>query len=90
MKFEPSLAPQAATWKASRSGGDWVAPYRQQLEELDRAGKLAEIVARLPEGAILCYEADWNECHRKVLADYLNEHGLAQVTEFQRPPRSAL
>jgi uncharacterized protein (DUF488 family) len=71
----------------AKSGkGDWRSAYRKQLEELHKEGKLAALVAQIEEGAVLlCHEADHLDCHRKVLADYLNELGLAWVKELERP-----
>jgi uncharacterized protein YeaO (DUF488 family) len=85
-----ALAPEPPTWAAYKAGKDWTAPYREQLKRLQTTGDLAALVESLPDGAILlCHEADWTECHRKVLADYLNEKGLAAVTEFERAPRQS-
>lgn len=90
--FAPDLAPvwMRLVWAGKVQIDDprWVAHYTAQLDALHRSGKLAQIVDCLPENAVLyCWEKDWNECHRKVLAEYLAAKGLAQVTEYpsQRP-----
>lgn len=68
---------------AKRRTGDWRAAYRRQLERLYDSGHLQEIVNSMPENSVLmCYEADEGDCHRKVLGDYINEKGLAVVSEF--------
>jgi hypothetical protein len=81
------FVPKAVIFEMAKSGkGDWRAAYRKQLEDLHRQGRLAGILSRIPDGAVLlCHEADHRDCHRKVLADYLNELGLARVTELERP-----
>jgi uncharacterized protein (DUF488 family) len=81
------FVPELAIFAMAKSGkGDWRAAYRKQLEDLHQARTLARIVARIPDGAVLlCHEANHCDCHRKVLADYLNELGLARVTELERP-----
>jgi len=77
--FEPDLTPEAF-----RNKTDFRVEYPKQLERLHRSGKLKQIVDRLPDGsALLCYEKDHCDCHRKILAEYLTSHGLANVTEFQ-------
>lgn len=64
-------------------GKTWQQHYREQLDELFQSGALKRIVDGLPEGALLlCFEADQKDCHRGVLAAYLNEKGLASVKEF--------
>ena len=68
---ERSLAPSAETFRAA----DWRPRYLAQIQALHASGDLRRIVARLPEGCVLfCWEADWNDCHRKVLWDFLHEH----------------
>jgi hypothetical protein len=81
------FAPKPWIFAMAKSGkGDWRAAYRQQLEKLHAEGKLAHLVKAIEEGAVLlCHEADHHDCHRKVLADYLNELGLAWVKELDRP-----
>jgi len=77
------LAPTMRIFKMAKSGSpEWVAEYRQQLEHLAKT-TLPAIIEAIPEGAILlCWESDENECHRKILCDFLNETGLAQVVEY--------
>lgn len=80
--FEPDLTPEAF-----RNKTDFRVEYPKQLERLYRSGKLQKIVDRLPDGAaLLCFEADHCDCHRKILADFLNEKGLAEVHEFSVQP----
>jgi hypothetical protein len=92
--FEPDLAPEwmRMAWAKQVEVDDpaWVAHYTAQLQSLLDSGRLAEIVGRLPENAVLfCHEADWTICHRKVLAEFLTSHGLAEVTEFRVKTKSA-
>jgi len=68
-----------------RPGAEWRQAYRGELETALANGTLQQALDRLPEGAILlCHEADHCDCHRKVLAEFLNANGLAAVREFKR------
>jgi hypothetical protein len=82
-----ALAPDNATWAASKTKRrDWREVYREQLDRLHYSGMLKKLIDQVPEGSImLCHEALQSGCHRGVLADYLNEHGLAAVSEWQIP-----
>lgn len=83
--FEPDLTPEAF-----RNKTDFRVEYPKQLERLYRSGKLQKIVERLPEGAaLLCFEADHCDCHRKILAEFLTNKGLAVVSEFVVPTKVA-
>ena len=80
-----------AAFRIGLEGEAYEKHYRKQLKRLYVSGKLKYILDTLPEGsAFLCYEADWNECHRKLLAEFINEKALGEVKEFstgpQRPP----
>jgi hypothetical protein len=86
MKLEAELAPKS--FLTNPNAKDWREKYRAQLVKLHKAGTLKEIVDRLPDGAVLlCYEADHCECHRKLLADFLVEHKLAIVKEWNEKPK---
>lgn len=89
MTMATDLCP--AAFRIGLEGEAYEKHYRKQLERLLASGKLKYILDTLPEGsAFLCYEADHNECHRKLLAEFIVEKGLAEVKEFslgpQRPP----
>lgn len=87
-RVEPDLAPTNIVFAMAKTkGGDWRKAYRKQLEKLHANGRLKEIIDATPDGAVLlCYESDHNDCHRKVLADFLNAKGLAEVSEFPFVP----
>lgn len=85
-RFEHELAPESIVFKLANEKKDWRGAYRRQLERLFASGKLKQIVDRTPDQAVLlCYEADHCDCHRKVLAEFLVEKGLAKVSEFVAP-----
>lgn len=75
---------------AGRVGVDdpaWVGDYTAQLEELEASGRLAEIMAEIPDGAVmLCYEKDASTCHRSVLGRFLEQHGYCTVRELTAEP----
>ena len=69
------------------NGGGFGAPSRKKLAraeaelDLDRAAELAEAAP----SCLLCYEADWQVCHRRRVAEILAErrhfgiHHLANI-----------
>lgn len=86
--MEWDLAPTREIFEMAKKqpGSDWRGAYRKHLQGLYDRGVLAEIVARLPEGSVLmCWEGDCKDCHRGVLAEFLNGVGLASVSEFPAP-----
>ena len=80
--FEPTLVWRNFT-KRKQFVGDWRVDYNAQLSEMLATGELQAIIDRLPEGAVmLCWERDPATCHRTELANFLNQHRLAAVTEI--------
>ena len=80
--FEPSLVWRHFT-NRKKFVGDWRVDYNAQLSEMLATGELQAIIDRLPEGAVmLCWERDPATCHRTELANFLNQHRLAAVTEI--------
>jgi uncharacterized protein (DUF488 family) len=78
---EPRLAPSPEIRDAYRSTGDWAA-YEKAFVELMRARGLPEAIAPVDfEGnvALLCSEATAEKCHRRLVAEMLenewNRHG---------------
>lgn len=66
---------------------DWREQYSKQLDRLLKTGRLHKIMETIPDGAVLlCFEGDHNDCHRKILGDFIRYHGLAEVTEFEAIP----
>jgi uncharacterized protein YeaO (DUF488 family) len=86
---EELLMPES--WRRRQRGEvvlDWRKDYWTQLTRLQQTGQLKEIVDRLPNNAVLlCYEADKHDCHRTVLAEFLEREGLAIAKEFEPPKR---
>lgn len=80
------LAPSAKTFQMAKSGkGDWQQAYFKEITLYYQTGNLEAWLNTLPEGAImLCWEDRATECHRKILADYINGHALADVREFDK------
>src|SRR5438552_11273198 len=77
--FEPSLV-----WRhfvrRKEFKGDWRTDYLEQLKGMLADGSLQAALDRIPDGAVLlCWERDHCECHRKVLAEFLRENGMANV-----------
>lgn len=84
----PGLAPAPTVMNAAKSGaGDWKTMYRRQIEALDAKGNLARLVEMIPDNSVLlCFEANHCDCHRKILAEYLTEKGMATVKEWVTEP----
>lgn len=60
-----------------RADGDWGRYTTSFLKYLKtQKGALAELAERVQSAAcvLLCYEADFNFCHRSMVADALNKH----------------
>lgn len=82
------FAPTKEILAASKRGEDWRTMYRWQLTQLASSGRLRELVEGLPDGAVLlCYEGDPKDCHRSILAEFINQTGLAIVTELPFVPK---
>ena len=71
---EPLLAPDRPLLDRAKKDPDfdWKAAYRTRFEPT-----LEEAFERLPDGAVLlCWEADWNECHQKVVFEMFAAAGF--------------
>ena len=71
----PSLAPTKELLSDYRKGLiDWKA-YESQFMELMRERKIEQVVDRevLHEGCLLCSEDQPHHCHRRLVAEYLND-----------------
>lgn len=85
------LTPRWSYWKADPENF-----RRQYLEQLDRFGpeKIARMLQRIAEETgesrlvLLCWEADWEKCHRSMLADWLLERTGELVCEITAAPRA--
>ena len=74
---EPRLAPQGWMLKLRRAEFDRV--FAAQLAKLDPQ----EIADSLGENAVLlCWEAAWTWCHRRAVAEWLEEALGIEVTEL--------
>lgn len=81
----PALAPTWDMVKAAKSGdkGYYWSRYEKQLSSLDKKIVYDTIVSEAngKEPVLLCWEKDVNCCHRKRVAEWLNEAGY-NVTEL--------
>lgn len=71
----PSLAPTQEILHDYRKGRiDWAA-YTARFLDLMRARRIEETTARevVDEGCLLCSEDQPHHCHRRLVAEYLNE-----------------
>ena len=83
--FCPDFTP--AAFRLGLEGKAFALNYRRQLEKLVITGRMKFVLDSLPDGAaLLCFEADHNDCHRSQLAKFLTENNLAVVKEFEVPP----
>ncbi len=67
-----------------KGGGDW-GRYEQRFLDLMRHREVERHVGRdlLEQGCLLCSEAEPHRCHRRLVAEYLNEHwGEMAVTHL--------
>lgn len=72
----PVLAPtQEMLSQYKKRRGDWTV-YERQFVELMKERKVEEAVSResVAEGCLLCSEDRPLHCHRRLVAEYLNEH----------------
>lgn len=79
----PRLAPSNP-----RGEGAWRERYLQDLAERFPEGTglreyLEEIAARTPEPILCCYEADPEQCHRCVLAEYVKTWLGMEMPEWE-------
>ena len=72
----PTEAPDNAAWKNAQFRG-----YADHMASAEFAAELAEleVEARLRRTAIVCAEAQWWRCHRRMLADVLVVRGWRVV-----------
>jgi len=84
-------------WNGSRAGlfapsnpkaPDWAAAYRRDLEsrfpDADSLSSYLRAVEReTPDPILCCFEAEPEECHRRVLAGYIKEVLGIDVPEWQ-------
>jgi len=72
-----------------RADGDWKRYTKSFLKHLtgqmDAIKKLAAL-AEESACALLCYEADFNFCHRSMVADAVSNHFGAKVVHIQLTP----
>lgn len=72
----PILAPTKEMLDEYRKGGgDW-ARYEVGFLDLMRERKIEHAVPRevIEDGCLLCSEAEPHHCHRRLVAEYLQEH----------------
>jgi uncharacterized protein (DUF488 family) len=72
----PILAPTKEMLDEYRKGGgDW-ARYEERFLDLMRERKIEHEVPRevIEDGCLLCSEAEPHHCHRRLVAEYLQEH----------------
>lgn len=78
MKFAPSN-PKATDWKgAFRADLEKRFPTVESLRDY-----LAEIERETPNPILCCYEVDRTECHRHILADFIEKMLGIKVTEWE-------
>lgn len=73
---------------------DWAASYRQDLESRFPTAALLknylhEIESATPNPILCCFEVDENQCHRRVLAQYIKEKLQINVPEWAGPKKAA-
>lgn len=78
-----ALSPSADLLKRSRSGLSWieyVAEFRRDvLAKLDPAKVFADLG---PEAILLCWEAPGHECHRRLVAEWLEKSLNIKIPEI--------
>ena len=82
----PELAPTKEILDDYRKrGGDWES-YEVQFRDLMRRRRIAESVSRetVENGCLLCSEDTPDRCHRRLVAEYLNDHwGGIEITHLR-------
>lgn len=74
--YLPSLAPTKELLREYRAGSvDWET-YEKRFTELMRERRIEETTSKdvLSDGCLLCSEDQPDHCHRRLVAEYLNEH----------------
>ena len=67
-----------------KKGGDW-STYESRFLDLMRVRRVEQTVARetIADGCLLCSEDTPEHCHRRLVAEYLDQHwGGLQVTHL--------
>lgn len=71
-----------------RRDGDWVrytAGYLNHLKDQETAiGRLIDLAAS-SNCALMCYEADHNDCHRSMVADAVAKNSGAEIKHIRAP-----
>lgn len=73
-----------------RENGDWqqyTTSFLQHLESQDAAVKALVEMAAQKRCALMCFESDFNFCHRTMVADAVRKHSGAKVVHLAMPPR---
>ena len=82
----PELAPTKEILDDYRKrGGDWKT-YEAQFLDLMRQRRIAESVSRdiVADGCLLCSEDRPHRCHRRLVAEYLNDQwGGVEITHLR-------
>lgn len=72
----------APTWNMVHMsmGPEYEAMYQRILARQDPRAFARRVLAGRPKGvehvALLCWERDWDECHRKMIARWLTDAGI--------------
>lgn len=72
----------APTWQMVHMdmGPEYDAMYQRILARWTPEGFAEAVESGRPKGiedvALLCWERDWNDCHRKAIAEWLNSAGI--------------
>ena len=53
--------------------------YRKYLEERTEELKRLESYVSTKTSALMCFEADWRECHRSIIAEFLERDGFEVI-----------
>lgn len=71
----PQLAPSSALFEAIKQTDDWVA-YEKGFFDLMAHRRIEQTISRelFQDGCLLCSEAAPEYCHRRLVAEYLQQH----------------
>jgi uncharacterized protein (DUF488 family) len=87
----PVLAPTQDMFdEYKKGGGDW-ARYEKRFLSLMRERRIEDVVSReqIADGCLLCSEDAPHRCHRRLVAEYLQqEWGEFNLQHLRPPPRS--
>ncbi len=79
---------RCATATAKTATGDWrqyTSAFLQHLKTRQRAVAELSALTRTSRCALLCFEADFNFCHRTMVADAVRDRCGAQVHHITGP-----